>query len=98
MATPQTYRIKTVRPQVRAMKWDGSPESAQDIIAWVLGLPVNTAARYVDAVGDLPDFIAVRILTERLLLRTGYYLVRGNRGDFAVVEGGLFEDTYELVP
>jgi hypothetical protein len=86
----QTYRKKPV--EIEAMQYLGGAENATEIIDWVLAS--GGTARYHD---ELPEHIAIDTLEGTMRAGTGWWVIRGLKGEFYPCEPEIFEATYELV-
>lgn len=93
------YRKRPV--VVSAMRWDGTSESATEVIDWVLA--AGGTARYVCSDpdrcaatgGDCPHHLAVSTLEGTMRADLGDWIVRGVAGEHYPVKPDIFTATYE---
>lgn len=95
MTTPATYRKNPA--QVQAMRYDGSRESGDAIIAWS-----DRKAGWEYAFAPYPKTFAALVvdtLEGRLTVSPGDYVIRGVAGEFYPCKPGIFAATYtEVTP
>ncbi|MDG2025922.1 MAG: hypothetical protein P8J50_02330 [Acidimicrobiales bacterium] len=91
---PRSFRKKPVI--VEAMLWDGSPESADAVLAWIhAGAPDDEKlAEYTDPRDSGAEF-ATHTLEGRLTASPGDWIIRGVVGEFYACKPEVFADTYE---
>lgn len=87
-----TYRRKPVT--VQAAQWDGTTESADDVLAWIRSNG-GTAQLITDEHCTGVSYLAIDTLEGRMLASAGDFVVRGIVGEFHPVRGDIFEQTYE---
>ena len=93
---PQRFRKKPV--VIEAMCWDGSAESAEQVLAWIDATATNEEplAEYSDP-RDSPAEFAIHTLEGRLTASPGDWIIRGVVGEFYACKPDVFADTYEPV-
>lgn len=88
-----TYQAKPVR--VEARRWDGSPQSTDDIITWTHRFLGHTATYQ----GGSDPIITIRRVNDiTLTLRVGCYLVLSPKARFSVTSASNFSAQYDRVP
>lgn len=76
---------------VEARRWDGTPEGAADIIAWIESYD-SVALHHLDE-----DRLVIGTLEGSLALKPGAYVIRGIRNEFYPHDEEIFTEVYELV-
>ena len=101
----QKYKMKPV--VVEAMRWTGTPQSATEVIDWVLSCDSHTSIRYhaaQDAYDDgeqgcpySPAFLAVDTLGGTVHAEAGDFIARDMDGEFRPCRGSEFSREFEPV-
>lgn len=89
MSKPQKYRKKPV--VVDAMQFDGSAQSAGEIIRWV-----NSNGG--QATLDQGKTLVIHTMEGPMSGPSGWWVIRGIKGEFYPCEGEVFDGSYDLEP
>ena len=98
----QKYRKMPV--EIEAMRWDGTPEGAAEIVAWTANS--ETPAQFLNlavtnhdgsALVDSEPSLSIRALQGRMRVDPGGYVIRGVRGEHYPCKPDIFNATYEPV-
>jgi hypothetical protein len=94
MSEPQKFRKKPV--EVEAIFFDGTEESADDVVAWVFEHDNNAE---IDSEQDVHGQMTLRIKTLEGPMTVGpdWWVIRGVKGEFYPCRSDIFEATYEPV-
>jgi len=92
---------------VEAQRWDGSPESAHEIMEWAASFGMVTPPEHPDDTprgavsvrfsGDVA-YLSVVTLEGTMRATPGDWVVRGVRGEFYPVKPDIFAETYDPLP
>jgi hypothetical protein len=82
---------------VEAARWDGTAAGATPIIDWVLSN--GGTARFDDYSNVYMTYLKIDTMEGTMIARTGWWIIKGVKGEFYPCEPDIFEQTYEaLVP
>lgn len=100
MATAQQYRKKPV--VIDAMRWEGGPAAASDVIDWILATGQRAASwnpEQLDEDGNvvLGEHIAIDTLEGTVRADAGDWIIRGVQGEHYPCKPDIFDATYEPV-
>lgn len=100
MSQPMKYRTKPA--SIEAMQWDGSAESARQIINWALSCEPGATIKYHphlmdgDLVGHPDPFLWIDVPEQRRMIANPKdYIVKNSKGEFYRCKPGSFEANYE---
>jgi hypothetical protein len=106
MSGVQSYRKLPV--VIEAIKWDGGPGSASEVIDWILAGGSRSARWHEQEVAPTgpdgvehspysPEHIAIDTLEGTMRADVGDYIIRGVQGEHYPCKPDIFEATYERV-
>lgn len=79
---------------VEAHQWDGTEESANFIVSWIIGLGGD--AQYVNVDG-LTSSLGIATLEGEMMATASDWIIQGVKGEFYPVKDAIFRETYEEV-
>ena len=93
--------------EIDAERWNGTEESATEVINWALSLGDDNSIMYhksQDAYDDgekgcpyYPAYLAIATLEGTMEARAGDFIIRGIEGEFYPCKPNIFDKTYEKV-
>lgn len=91
------YRKKPI--MVEAMCWNGTLESATEVVLWLRGLGgvANYVASKENSSWDIPATILVHTLEGDMHAKPGDYVIRGIKGEFYPIDGEIFRASYDPI-
>ncbi|MCK9894703.1 hypothetical protein [Frankia sp. AgB32] len=94
---PVIVCVKRPIPVRMAGPWDGTPERAREIIAFVGNTGPNETPGFI---GDGPDGLAQvydQLHTSWINVPVGSYIARGTEGEHYPIAAGVWARTYDVV-
>jgi hypothetical protein len=91
MSGPRKYRKMPV--VIEAMQWDGTEESAFEIIYWAN--PVSGSINYWSASDTPSSELVIPTLEGDMIAREGDYIICGVQGEYYPCKPGIFAATYK---
>lgn len=92
-----TYRKKPV--EIEAFQYDGDLVDSKGnyyVPDWAKEAYLN-GTLYYRPTSKSPSELFIKTLEGDMLVRVGFYIIRGVRGELYAIDSDIFEDTYERV-
>lgn len=95
-------KVRNLPTERKAVQWDGTAETATEIIDWILSEGHTADYRCIAdgaCPGDVPygHTIAIQTLEGTMHAQVGWWIIQGVIGEFYPVEHHVFDESYEIL-